>query len=1089
MKGIVSIRSLGMFILLSCTVLVCACIVVLSLLRFNAFTSDLTERTKSLSNSLSEAALASSSAAETFFASELLFSASSVAASIFSRHVNLASTINRNARQLVNDHDIDLRTSEGLAHASRLVLRGVIRGADSGLIDGVMLSFRDPYTFGDDALIAISDMSFVTPSNTTAIKTAAVPSLTNNGLWLVPDLSAIGIVSRDPNAALAGMTDGLLDGYPSAPAAADASGAPQMFLGLARQSNWRYVPGTDCPFTSAAITLPTASGACPGRYTRSREMPCAGGPTGAKCLFDLELAHTQHSVRLSLSNGAAAVSVASRIYDQSVTRRGTSDTSSSTHGRGLGLAAEPGGNTFGDCTGGCPLPAGGSGGVVATKVFDDHLGIVVTDARIQPLVASAKLLALETTMRFRSGMSSDDVAFVTREGLNDELIRVFYVDTRDRVVFASHGYDHSAFRPIVTLSLLDDAVARDICSGIKSKTGIELAGMADLYNDGNSSAVSPTAPRSPQCGLPLVQGGARIASLITTVNVTMGGLTRVWHLRAMPVTLDDVACSTTDTECISAAWSIVAVPDAFVSYPTTSVRERVALTQSAGLDGMSSASSDAVQKTVLYVVIAAVVAALVATVLGVAFFLFLTAPVRRVAAMAAAVATMKYETINQTAAEQGIDLTGGAGRKLGGSKVAPADDTDVAGTHGDPNAQRDPLEDALTGTVEYFRNNVLPLREMSQLQLGFAQLVQTISSLMKYVPIEIALRYASSSDVAKLGMEPRETTVLFSDVVAFTILCEQRSPRDVLQVMSQYFGTMTDCVHSSGGTVDKFIGDVVMAAWGAATPCTHGPLSAVTCAVNMLGMVQINSDRWHHIRCRIGIHDGKAMVGNIGSPQRFNFTLIGDMVNVASRLKGANRTYGTNFLFSESLMKKAGPELERAFLIRPIGMMRLKGRMTGLLCYEVVGCKRLLSRYNKIPDSDRHGVETPPPSTPHGKGDTLGLFVDACAWKPDMVYEEVKHSTPPPELFKVGDFLNGATARDLCTEMERSVHEHHSAAVLSYVKGELHAAKASLEKLADITPQVELDVKAPYLTLLATVENLIENPPYEFDPCFQQTVK
>merc|ERR1711881_400323 len=185
----------------------------------------------------------------------------------------------------------------------------------------------------------------------------------------------------------------------------------------------------------------------------------------------------------------------------------------------------------------------------------------------------------------------------------------------------------------------------------------------------------------------------------------------------------------------------------------------------------------------------------------------------------------KYETICDTAKEQGIELAqmdGPACVMPGASAVTPAPKGNPSSPWGsatrsskvvpetpDPmnmsasydassGYQRDPLEETLTGTVSYFRANVLPLREISQLQLGFAQLVQTISSLMKYVPIEIALRYAASPDVARLGMEPRETTVPFSDVVAFTVFCEQRSPRDVLHVMSQYFGTMTECVHASG---------------------------------------------------------------------------------------------------------------------------------------------------------------------------------------------------------------------------------------------------------------------------------------------------
>jgi adenylate cyclase len=155
----------------------------------------------------------------------------------------------------------------------------------------------------------------------------------------------------------------------------------------------------------------------------------------------------------------------------------------------------------------------------------------------------------------------------------------------------------------------------------------------------------------------------------------------------------------------------------------------------------------------------------------------------------------------------------------------------------------------------------------------------------------LAERIATAGAGLKLGGEKRRVAVLFSDIRGFTALSETINPDDMAHLLTEYFTEMVDCVFANGGTLDKFIGDAVMAQWGAPLDSPEDAAKAMEAAIKMiLELDQLNS-RWvkegrPQLQIGIGLNFGEAFAGNIGSDRRLEFTVIGDSVNTANRLCG-----------------------------------------------------------------------------------------------------------------------------------------------------------------------------------------------------------
>lgn len=199
-----------------------------------------------------------------------------------------------------------------------------------------------------------------------------------------------------------------------------------------------------------------------------------------------------------------------------------------------------------------------------------------------------------------------------------------------------------------------------------------------------------------------------------------------------------------------------------------------------------------------------------------------------------------------------------------------------------------------------------------------------------YVPAQVLSEIVAHPEQLRLGGERRLLSVLFADLAGFTRLAEQLAPEQVAHLINEYLGEMTRIILAHGGTVDKFIGDAVMAFWGAPLPDPEQAHHALAAARAMQAAMQplnarLASEGLPPLGMRIGLHQGDAVVGNMGSEARFAYSALGDAVNLASRLEGANKAYGTGILVSAELRAALG---EAAAGLRPVDRVRVQGRQT-----------------------------------------------------------------------------------------------------------------------------------------------------------------
>jgi adenylate cyclase len=209
------------------------------------------------------------------------------------------------------------------------------------------------------------------------------------------------------------------------------------------------------------------------------------------------------------------------------------------------------------------------------------------------------------------------------------------------------------------------------------------------------------------------------------------------------------------------------------------------------------------------------------------------------------------------------------------------------------------------------------------------------SNFERYFTPQLAQRIASSEGETRLGGDKREVTVLFSDIRGFTALSETMPPSDMATLLTDYFTEMVDCVFRNEGTLDKFIGDAVMAQWGAPIGSKEDPDKAMQAAIEMMKELDKLNKTWKaegrpQLQIGIGLNHGEAFAGNIGSERRLEYTVIGDTVNTASRLCSAA---GPGEILISEEMKRAMAKKPKLASCPP---MELKGKSQPVPVYRVV---------------------------------------------------------------------------------------------------------------------------------------------------------
>jgi adenylate cyclase len=246
-----------------------------------------------------------------------------------------------------------------------------------------------------------------------------------------------------------------------------------------------------------------------------------------------------------------------------------------------------------------------------------------------------------------------------------------------------------------------------------------------------------------------------------------------------------------------------------------------------------------------------------------------------------------------------------------------------------------------TDRIQRFEPSAAPavhsvIREIDELGRSVSTMRTVAETFSRFVPRRLVEKLIETGTPLQLGGTRREVTLLFSDVVNFTEITERADPARVMQYTSRYFAAMSREIMIHSGTVDKFIGDAIMAIWNAPA---DDPDHATNACAGALAFQRANDrlnaeferEGWPVYKTRLGLHSGEAVVGNIGSEDRMNYTVLGATVNLAARLEGLNKNYGTSILVSSALRQRATAR----FLFRSVDRISPKGFAEAFEIYEL----------------------------------------------------------------------------------------------------------------------------------------------------------
>lgn len=239
-------------------------------------------------------------------------------------------------------------------------------------------------------------------------------------------------------------------------------------------------------------------------------------------------------------------------------------------------------------------------------------------------------------------------------------------------------------------------------------------------------------------------------------------------------------------------------------------------------------------------------------------------------------------------------------------------------------------------------NHTIPtiITEIDNMQGSFDAMKTSLQNFCRYVPADLVSQLLSQKQEASLGGQYRQLTILFSDIANFTSISEHLEPEALVQDLCEYFTVISRAILAQKGTLDKYIGDSVMAFWGAPVELDnhayHACLAAVTCQDQLVRLFrQWENNGKKRFTTRIGIHTAEVIVGNMGYEERLNYTVIGDGVNLCSRLEGLNKFYGTGTLVSHATTALVRDHFE----FRHVDRVAVQGKTEGVEVFELLALK------------------------------------------------------------------------------------------------------------------------------------------------------
>ena len=281
-----------------------------------------------------------------------------------------------------------------------------------------------------------------------------------------------------------------------------------------------------------------------------------------------------------------------------------------------------------------------------------------------------------------------------------------------------------------------------------------------------------------------------------------------------------------------------------------------------------------------------------------------------------------------------------------------------------------------------------------------------------YVAPAVVQEMLKHPEQLRLGGERREITVLFTDIRGFTTMSENLDPEALVKLLHDFLNPMSNIIINQGGTIDKYMGDAIMALFGAPLMQTDHPRLACRAALEMVGSLAALNQTWAEqgrppLKVGVGVNTGPVAVGNMGSDRLFDYTAIGDNVNLASRLEGLNKYYGTSILISDFTAKALG----NGFILRDMDLVRVKGKVHGVRIHELLGegepdpeLARFLELYHQALSLYRE-KRFP---------ESLAAFAQALELRPAdatcqryLTLAQKHHETPPPDDWEAVTVMDG----------------------------------------------------------------------------------
>ena len=238
------------------------------------------------------------------------------------------------------------------------------------------------------------------------------------------------------------------------------------------------------------------------------------------------------------------------------------------------------------------------------------------------------------------------------------------------------------------------------------------------------------------------------------------------------------------------------------------------------------------------------------------------------------------------------------------------------------------------------------IKEVSRMYDSLLKLTIAVESFKSYLPLPVLRTLFSQSKKAQIGGESKEITIMFTDIASFTTIMERMDASKLVDHMDSYFTLLCESIDGTSGIVDKFIGDAVMAFWGAPNDLENQAAAACRSALLIQAGLRELEPIWGQqglpaLHTRIGIHKGAAIVGNVGYDDRFSYSALGDSVNLSSRLEGLGKIYGCNIIVSDTVYEDNQTE----FCFLPLDIVAVAGQKKTVRIYELHGDSAQIDQY------------------------------------------------------------------------------------------------------------------------------------------------